>query len=137
MKNESPKNSSRYLQEARVKVLPNLHCENMLYDLLKMKLFVFDKYLCSKGEPQVYLDYVSHIYLGVFRLIVFTLLYNSQGDSGGPVLSKNSVVAINGGVCPREDSCNLPTEVINEHQFNFHTKVNFYKNFINDVLKNY
>lgn len=47
------------------------------------------------------------------------------------------VVGISRGICPKAASCDLPREVINDHTFNIHTGIDLYREFIDDVMKNY
>jgi hypothetical protein len=69
----------------------------------------------------------QYIYIYILNIYYFIL----QGDSGGPLLDNNEVIAVNGGTFPR------PHEDVHPGKVNLHFSVNFYKNFILDILNNY
>lgn len=72
--NDSPDRPTRYLQQVKIKVLPNTFCENIIYNLLKDNSTIDDKFLCTKGEPHALTAPVSNVYLSFSLLIV---IYNT------------------------------------------------------------
>lgn len=60
-KNESFESTSRYLLKAKVKILPNEVCENILSQTFRKKTVISSKHLCTKGEPNAVLSHVSNI----------------------------------------------------------------------------
>lgn len=60
---DSPGQPSRYLHEVKVKVLPNAACELLFKNLLKQKLSIHEKFLCTKGQPDAFLANVSNVCL--------------------------------------------------------------------------
>lgn len=137
----NPHNPSRYLLEAKVKVLPNAVCENIAKNIFKKRMSLSNKYLCSKAEPYALLGNVrSHVIISDIVLTtcyIFFFMF-CKGDSGGPVFRNNSyVVAVSKATCPRSSLCDSFVEVTNEHKFNVHISVDFYREFIDHVLTNY
>lgn len=127
---------SRYLHEVIVKIELNTVCEDIMNKVFNMNFSIPYVYLCTRAEPPAILTRVSCFFSYIYLQIVFTMPHFRQGDSGGPVLRKDSVVAINTGYCPKiKRYCELPEEVINNHLFNVHIETDFYREFINDVIK--
>lgn len=60
--NEVFETPTRYLQEAKVKALPNKVCEDISYNIFKEKAAIADKYLCTKAEPYALLSNVRNFF---------------------------------------------------------------------------
>ncbi|XP_011493785.1 PREDICTED: uncharacterized protein LOC105359008 [Ceratosolen solmsi marchali] len=101
--------TSRMLQTARLTIISNEECMNRIEVLHGSRLMVHSRRLCSIAEPYV-------LVLG--------------GDSGGPLLYNDMLVAVNHGTCPQ-----LP-ELYHPDQVNIHCGIQYYKNFILDVKDN-
>lgn len=63
MKNESTNKKLRYMHEAKVKILPNEDCQLLLWEITHKKSSVPHRYMCTKGQPNVFLTKVSNFSL--------------------------------------------------------------------------
>ncbi|XP_011501472.1 PREDICTED: kallikrein-7-like [Ceratosolen solmsi marchali] len=91
------------LHVANLLILPNEECSRRATNLSGDEI-IFDKRMVCTG-------YVPYAIL-------------HDGDSGGPLLFRNQILAVSSGTCP------FPQIYVHPEKLNVHFSVNFYKKFI-------
>ncbi|KAJ8673041.1 hypothetical protein QAD02_004302 [Eretmocerus hayati] len=99
----------RFMQVANLNILNARKCIEIFKRLTGLIPSIFTAYLCTRTEPSIIL---------------------SCGDSGGPVFYKDyfnnyKIVGINSGLC---------AENMAPDPLNIHVSIEYYRNFINDVM---
>lgn len=61
---ENSVNPSRYLMQAKVRILPRQVCEDELYDLYNKRVKISEEYICTKSDTAaIAITDVSNVYL--------------------------------------------------------------------------
>ncbi|XP_058797604.1 brain-specific serine protease 4-like [Phymastichus coffea] len=102
------------LRKGYVRILTPDHCQHQ-FKLVTNQKFVMNKnFLTTFAEPYV---------------------LASCGDSGGPLLdANNNLIGITRSTCPNRSWGNFSLEFLNRYQFNVHSSVNYYREFIENVI---